>query len=482
MNNKKTENPYLGKILDAYHLSVKRWGRDLLIAVFVIVTAWIFIVLPYLRWSEEKPQFSKALESKKEELDDIGPFLNEVLAIEKEFDKEKESIAKDVNALSAHLVWRVRGFVDSVKKARAGKGISLEFWKPDSEFRESFPRSFTNQFTIQSDTPPGPNEILEKVYSLTKENISIITSPKESHEEIPESKEVSEIAREVFQNEIKCVYQKLNSRVKTGFANLQICVRGKLKDLASNAKKFKVNLPDTNDIIVSFNTIDQPKMELFNTVEGKRKTLEEETNKIKNHIKTAQAPVEKARKALVTSVDALKNSVKNLETKRSELQNKIQKLQGNIGKATEQFDTPFPLPLKWFPPLKIESFVRGYPIFVSIIYLIFALRYARLSKLRKLLLQQFKQQDMSKENIDFALYIPGSPSDWLSGLGFISPGMLKATQFIIPFLVLALVLGAIWQIETNPPFDKDFATLQHVCSIGFCILGCFYFLHSLFRK
>lgn len=485
MNNQKAENPYLGKVLDAYHLSVKRWGRDLLIATFVIVTAWIMIAMPYLRLSEEKQRNFDTQESKQEDIDKIEPFLNEVLAIENEFDKEKESIAKEVNTLSAHLVWRVEGFVDSVKAARKGKSISPEYWKSDSEFRKIFNRPPKRQYTIESDTPPKPQEILEKVYHLTREKILTITSPpEESQEESPESKKTSEIAETVFRNEIDSVYKKLNLRVKIGFTRLQISVGNRLKKLASEEKKFDVNLPDTNDIILRFEKIDRPNIELFRTVPGKIATLDEEAKKIKNHIKSAQAPVNKARKALVTSVDALKDSVKNLETKRGELQDNIEKLQGHIDKAIKQLELfgPISLPWKWIPSLKIESFVRGYPIFVSVVYLILALRFSRMSKLRKRLYQQFKKQDMGKEDIDFALYIPGSPLDWFSGLGFVSAGTLRVAQIVGPFLVFVPILVAIWHIETNLVFDKDFAVLPHVCSIAFCLLGCFYFLYGLFKK
>ena len=89
---------------------------------------------------------------------------------------------------------------------------------------------------------------------------------------------------------------------------------------------------------------------------------------------------------------------------------------------------------------------------------------------------------MGKEDIDFALYVPGSPLDWFFGLGFASQGTLRTVHIAGPVLVFGLILGAIWHIETNPVFDKDFAVLPHVCSIAFCLLGCFYFLHSLLKK
>jgi hypothetical protein len=488
MNNQKAENPYLGKVLDAYHLSVKRWGRDVLIAAFVIVTAWIMIVLPYLQWSEEKQRNSDAQRPVQMELDNKEPFLKKVLAIECEFKQEEKDIADYAKKLVAILVWRMEGFVESIKSAREGRSIDLKFWKSDSKFREFFNRSDPSQTVTEPDMPPGPREILSKVYHLSEEDIKTVTSTEASPQETQEPKKASKIVEDLFQNEIKSVYEKLNNRVKTDFAKLQTSVENRLMELALEAKekKFDVNLPDTNDIILKFEKIDQPKgTKLFRTVEAKGETLEEEAKKIITNIESAQTPVEKVRLALVTSVEALKNSVKNLEADRAEQQKKIVELQGYIDNARKQlvpFKTPFSLPWKWIPPLKIKSFVRGYPIFVSVVYLILALRYSRLSKLRKRLYQQCGKQGMGKEDIDFAMYVPGSPLDWFFGLGFASKGILRAAHIAGPVLVFGLILGAIWHIETNTVFDKDFAVLPHVCSIAFCLLGCFYFLHNLLKK
>ena len=350
MNNQKAENPYLGKVLDAYHLSVKRWGRDVLIAAFVIVTAWIMIVLPYLRWSEEEQRYTKVLEPEQQQLENIETFVKKVLAVENEFNQEKEAITSHAKDLVAHLVSRVKGFVGLVKSAREGRNAGLGDRLPDTELSQPT-RPRADQITIRRDRPPpdpDPKEILEIVYDLSKEEVATITSAEASQQETPESKKASDIAEMLFQNEIDSVYKDLNVRVETGFAKLQTRVGNRLKKLASEAERFDANLPDTNDIILRFDKIDQPKgTELFRTVDGKRETLENEANKIITHIESAQTPFKKARLALVTSAEALKKSVEHLENQREALQDSIGELQDYIDNAKEQLDpfkTPFSLP------------------------------------------------------------------------------------------------------------------------------------------
>jgi hypothetical protein len=467
---------YVDKVLDAYRLSVKRWGRDILVATTIIVIGLVTIIVPFIRWSQMEYNYTEQLKPRQQRLAEIETFLNRVQAIENDFSKEKKDIANYAQSLVSQLSGRLSYFVSLVTAIRE-----------ENRFESNNQRrttTFSPQSQLQGVKPESkPDELLVKEYKLTPKEVALVTSTKANEQDTPERKMASEILDRVFQNEIKHIYDDLNIRVKEGFTKLKMGTEQKLKELEAKAKELDVPLPRADNIVLSFETIKPPSdIKRFGTVEAKQETLENEAKTIIEKIDYAKAPVQEARKVIVTKGEALKGSIDNLTAERDNIQNVINDLRKHVENAKEElkiFSEPFSLPLDWIPPLKIELFVRGYPSFVSFVFFILAIRFSRLNKLHARLYREYMKRGVAEEDIDLALHLPQSAFDWFTGLGRNSLAS-KVVRAVGPVLVLGLIVVSIFYIENAPPFHKTKLPITlHLVSVSLGLSGCYYFLRHL---
>ncbi len=478
MSDQPTANPYLDRTLETFRSAVKAWSRDSTIVVLLFLATGMLTVLPLIHWYEKEQTIQLHIEENRSKRSQIEGIIVALQDIQGQVARTKKGIERYGSRLAGELSKNLSRFGNAVRnlKQRDPKlpDPSLSF--PGSSMAEQFDRPAVSP--VERD----PKTVLAKTFNLSEAQIEGITS---SERGSPQWTEAARTVKKVFDTEIDKTYQRLNERVAEGHKKLMQLIRKILDSVRPAAEEMGLQLPTSEKVIRPMEPIPRPPDDaVFRSRAGKFRALHIETLKIAVDLDAAVEPLNLAHTRIIAMAKNLDQSLEALKTKQSAVEKEITALEEKFTEVEAQL-AQISQPLKWLP-LAVDTFVRFYPTFFSVLFFILAMRVWRLSALRKRLRQELINRNVPPKDISLALLVPESTLDIFGDPGS-GTWLNRGIRLAAPAALVAFLVGTAWRIETSPVYTTTLprilnATTVAICAIVFLVSAKDYFRDTGPRK
>jgi len=477
MARQKTVNPYLDKVLDEYRSAVKTWGRHTLLTTFVFLLTGLFFVSPAVRWSDKKGALEEKIRHAELKRQRIESIITDVEGLEAKFVRQRERIAAYGQDLARDLSTRLSVFSRAVRALRKDEEVLITERGP-----ESFPGALlAEQFAQPSDVPVplDPWPLLMVGYQLSNEDIALI---KEAVPGSPKWDKATEVVRSVYYGEIDHIYSKLNEGIGKALNQLKIETEATLKTLSPRVGEFGIELPGADEIIPRVPTIRRPLDDsLFQTREGKREALREDTQFVAFNFDVAKQPLRTAYEKLVSSAKRLEEGFADLQLQHDDVLRALADLDNQVTEAAKHL-SHLSVPFDWIPlAIGIPTLVRVYPIFFAVLFFLLVRRLLRLGTLRERLYGDCERQGMLDNDINLVLHTPYTTFAWFTGFEVELSKTTRVLRLIAPVLVLGFLVMMAWYVESSPSFGTRYSVFLHLSAVALSIWGGYYLFRFLFR-
>jgi hypothetical protein len=451
-----SHRPFLDQALEAYRAGAKAWSRDGLLSGLALLFAGVFVVQPFLDWSEQGRSVA-------EEREEVRRTQERVIAGERgiggllgALDQARAAAATSAETLAADLSQRLRRFAELARRLDehlappapeptppGGEPNSPAQW-PQANFPGA---AMAQQFALPPDFRPEllappllaePADALREEFGLTAEDLEQFRRGFAEGAGSSAWQIASATSERVFRREIERSYGELERRIGAQLAAVREDLAEGLGELATTVAELGSTLPEPEQLLPKATVVRLPSEdELFRTVAGKAEAFRGVgLYEVNLNLDAASAPLHRAAALLTDASDRLEGQRAALEQQRAAIEGELRALDDHLATIRGELGG-LGAPLQWLA-IDTASFVLLYPTLVALAALWLAVRYRRLDDLGARLEAGYRELGIADRDVRLALYIPeaalGRLQDPTAGSGTIG-------RWLRPLLALALALG-----------------------------------------
>jgi hypothetical protein len=447
-----SHRPFLDQALDAYRAGAKAWSRDGLLSGLALLFAGVFVVQPFLDWSEQGRSVAEEREEVRRTQERVIAGERGIAGLLGALDQARAAAATSAETLAADLSQRLRRF------AELARGLDERLAPPAPELippggepnspaqwpQANFPgATMAQQFALPPEllAPPllaEPAAALREEFGLTAEDVEQFRRGFAEGADSGAWQIASATSEQVFKREIERSYGELERRVGAELAVAREHLADGLAELATSVAELGSTLPEPEQLLPRATVVRLPSEdELFRTVAGKAEAFRGVgLYEVNLNLDAASAPLHRAAALLTDASDRLEGQRAALERQRVAIEGELHALDDRLATIRGELGG-LGAPLQWLA-IDTASFVLLYPTLVALAALWLAVRYRRLDDLGARLEAGYRELGIADREIRLALYIPEAA---LGRLQDPTAGSGRVGRWLRLLLALALALG-----------------------------------------
>jgi hypothetical protein len=450
-----SHRPFLDQALEAYRAGAKAWSRDGLLSGLVLLFAGVFVVQPFLDWSEQGRTVTGEREEVRRTQERVVAGERGIGGLLGALDEARAAAAATAETLAADLSHRLRRFADLARRLdeplappapeptpTGGEPNSPAQW-PQANFPGA---AIAQQFALPPELRPEllappllaePADALREEFGLTAEDLEQFRRGFAEGAGSSAWQIASATSERVFRREIERSYGELERRVGARLAAVREDLADGLAELRS-VTELGSTLPAPEQLLPQTTVVRLPSEdELFRTVAGKAEAFRGVgLYEVNLNLDAASAPLHRAAVLLTEASDRLEGQQAALEQQRVAIEGELRSLDDRLATIRGKLGG-LGAPLQWLA-IDTASFVLLYPTLIALAALWLAVRYRRLDDLGARLEAGYRELGIADRDVRLALYIPDAA---LGRLQDPTAGSGRIGRWLRPLLALALALG-----------------------------------------
>ncbi len=473
----------LDRALEGYRDGARAWSRDALIGALVLLLAGVFVVAPFVGWTNERRAVEDQRTTVQQTQDRVVAAVHEVDDLLKAIDQAQGVAAVAADQLAGALADRLKRFADLVRSLRpavapappsaALPGAAIAQPAVSAPARADFPGTAVAQQALPAAPapPPDPASVLKDEFGLTPKEIEQFRSAFHAGPGSAAWADASATSERLFKAEIERTYSRLESTVDDQLTGLRATLAKGLDEIAAKAPELGPGLPKASDLLPPATVVRLPDDDqLFRSVEGKAEAFDRVgLYQVDLDLDAAGKPLHAAADQLAEADARLKDQQAKLDASRARIDQQLQDLDGRLEAIRGELGG-LGGPLRWLA-IDTGSFVQLYPSLLALVALWLALRYRRLDDLRARLEAGYREQGFEERDVRLALYVPEAALGWLQEA---PAGLASALRLLRPALAFALALGlvvvTVWLQRAGEEPSLGWAALPLALGLAACAL------------
>jgi hypothetical protein len=446
----------LDRALEGYRDGARAWSRDALLAALVLLLAGVFVVAPFVSWTNERRAVEDERTRVQQTQDRVVAATQGVDDLLKAIDQAQTAVAAAADQVAGALADRLQRFAELVRSLQPGvappapsspgassddlPGAAIVQQAASPPAPPDSPGAAVAQQALPPPAPPSPPpdpaSVLKDQFGLTPEQIEEFQSAFRAGPGSIAWAQASATSEQLFKDEIQRSYGRLEGVVDDQLSQLRTRLAKDLDELEAKAPELGSELPKAAELLPSATVVRLPSEDqLFRTVEGKGEAFRQVgLYKVNLDLDAAAAPLHAAADRLTKADARLREQRAKLEASRARIDQQLKDVDGRLEAIRGELGG-LGGPLRWLA-IDTASFVQLYPSLLALVALWLALRYRRLDDLRGRLEAGYREQ----RDIRLALYVPEAALGWLQEA---PAGLATALRLLRPVLAFALALGLV---------------------------------------
>ncbi len=536
---------YMENSLNAYRSAIKSFGREAL-ALGLLAIVVCTLTISYLNGTARKHIKEKEIKSIQERVGVVRNAKSQLEEILKDLSSEKEIIQQIAKETSTDLVNRWQAFLKAIQgdfsifmehpdlfekisssqpaqiSVRGFTGASnLPVRSPDI-YQMQIQRPDENQPGFQhNNTPKLPEKTLnssqmafppyhpsnslqddyyispeylksdvicKEVYGISDKEISMLMQPDILSGNTFRNEDAYNIALEVFKDQIKWGYEKLNERMLSRYFIISKVLDNNVQGLNQCLKTVNLDLlPTGKALLTEPNKVEPSDLKSYATVRDKMSTMIRDTRELTDRLDITESVLSSIDANVRQTEEMFRKQNKKMKSEIDNLVKNIARIKDDIDKLQVQIKNQFKF-ASWMPggmTVGTQTFIRITPLLLGIIMLLMGIRYSRLTQIYHRLVAQLRKYHSSEEEISLILTAPDSLLEWFGGF---QPGRLrspKAALLVIPVGILVVIYLLVHKILQNPLIEPGGYGLFAAAFITACLGATLVYgtvFRSVFRK
>ena len=458
-----SHRPFLDQALETYRAGAKAWSRDVLLSGLVLLFAGVFVVQPFLDWSEQGRTVAGGREQLRQTQERVVAGERGIGGLLGALGEARAAAATTAETLAADLSQRLRRFADlarglderlappALELTPPGRDPTSPMQWPQANFPGA---AMAQQFALPPELlAPAllaePAEALRDEFALTAEDVEQFRRGFAEGAGSSAWQIASATSERVFRREIERSYGELERRVGAQLAAVREDLAEGLAELTTTVAGLGSTLPEPEQLLPPTTVVRLPSEdELFRTVAGKAEAFRGVgLYEVNLNLDAASAPLHRAAALLTDASDRLEGQRAALEQQGAAIEGELHALDDRLATIRGELGG-LGAPLQWLA-IDTASFVLLYPTLVALAALWLAVRYRRLDDLGARLKAGYRELGIAERDVRLALYIPDAA---LGRLQDPTAGSGRTGRWLQPLLALALALGlgllCLWILRT----------------------------------
>jgi hypothetical protein len=458
----------LDRALEGYRDGARAWSRDALLSVLVLLLAGVFVVAPFVGWTNERRAVEDERLRVQQTQDRMVAAAQDVDQLLAAIEQAQAAAAASADQLAAALTDRLRRFAGLVQALQPGAAAPAA----EGASAANFPGAAVAQQALPAPTPPAdPAAALKDEFGLAPEEIEQFRNAFQAGPGSAAWADASAVSERVFKAEVEQTYSRLEGAVDDQLTKLRARLAKGLDEVAAKAPELDPGLPKADQLLPPATVVRLPSDDqLFRTVAGKGEAFNRiALYKVNLDLDTAEAPLHAAADQLAQADATLKAQRAKLEASRAKIEQQLKEVDGRLEAIRGELGG-LGGPLRWLA-IDTGSFVQIYPSLLALIALWLALRYRRLDDLRGRLEAGYREQGFEERDVRLALYVPEAALGWLQDA---PAGLASALRLLRPVLAFGLALGlvlvTVWLQRAGEEPSLGWAALPLALGLAACAL------------
>jgi hypothetical protein len=481
----------LDRALAGYRDGARAWSRDALLAVLALLLAGVFVVAPFVRWTNERRAVEDERTRVQQTHDRVVAAAHGVDDLLHAIDRAQAAAATSADHLAGALAERLKRFAGLVQSLQQGAaspapgalpppgapasalpGAAIAEQTAAAPDQPNSPAMAVAQQALPPPAPPpDPASVLKDDFGLTPDEIEKFRRAFADGPGSAAWADASAVSERLFKAEIERTYGRLESTVGDQLNQLRATLAKGLEAIAAKAPELGSGLPTTDQLLPPATVVRLPTDDqLFRSVEGKAEAFDRVAlYRVNLDLDAAGAPLHAVADQLAGADARLADQRAKLEASRAKVEQQLKDLDGRLEAIRGEIGG-LGAPLRWLA-IDTGSFVQLYPSLLALVALWLALRYRRLDDLRVRLEAGYREQGLEERDIRLALYVPEAALGWLQDA---PAGLASALRLLRPALAFGLALGivlvTVWLQRAGDEPSLGWAALPLALGLAACAL------------
>jgi hypothetical protein len=466
---------FLDQALEGYRAGARAWSRDALLGALALLVAGVFVVAPFVSWTNERRAVEDERALVQQTQDRVVAAAHAVDDLLRAVNGTQAAVAIAANQLAGELADRLKRFAVLVRGLQPGPapaepGGATAPGAPSA----AFPGAAIAQQAAPPATasaPPQPAAVLESEFGLAPKEIEESRKAFEAGPGSAAWSEASAVSERLFKAEIERTYGSLQSAVNDQLTKLRATLAKGLDEIAAKAPELDTGLPKTGDLLPSATVVRLPSDDqLFRSAGGKAEAFDRVgLYQVNLDLDAAGAPLHASADQLAAASSRLQDQRTKLEASRARIEQQLKDLDSRVETIRGEL-AGLGGPLRWLA-LDTGSFVQLYPSLLALVALWLAVRYRRLEDLRVRLEAGYRELGFEEKDVRLALYVPEAALGWLQEAPASLASALRLLRPALAFaLALAIVLVTVWLQRAGEEPSLGWAALPLALGLAACAL------------
>ena len=472
---------FLDQALEGYRVGVRAWSRDALLGALVLLFAGVFVVAPFVGWTNERRVVEDERARVQRDQDGVVAAAHAIDGLLTAVAQAQAAAATSADQLAGTLSERLRRFAGLVRSLPPGAppepGALPSTGEPPADFPGA---AIAQQFAPTPaplpglPAPAGPVQaaaVLQNEFGLSADDLEQFEKAFEGGAGSDAWASASATSERLFKAEIERSYGLLEHAVDDQLTKLRATLTKGLAAVAADAPGSSGGLPKADVLLPAAAVVRLPADDrLFRSVEGKAAAFNQVgLYQVKLDLDAAAAPLHAAADQLAEADTRLEAQRAKLAASKAEIDRQLHDLDGRLETIRAELGG-LGAPLKWLA-IDTASFVQLYPTLLALVALWLALRYRRLDDLRGRLEAGYRELDLPERDIRLALYVAEAALGWLQEPPV---SLASALRLVRPALALGLALGlvlvTVWLQRAGEEPSLGWAALPLALGLAACAL------------